>query len=415
VACVRRRRGKWVLDYRDSLGVRRWRSFDTKREAEDAQGDAVRDSRQASTPSVNPEITVEAYSARWLEMIAPTLKPRSLEGYKEKLRNYIRPSLGPVRVRRLQRGRIKAFLSARLASGLSANSVRLIHATLRGMLNAAVDDGVILANPAARLGRQLRLTRSTTTRQENIKALDRNQVARFLAGVLKGDPGFYPTFLAMARAGLRIGEALALKWIDFDFNAREIRVERSVSAGVLDTPKSGHGRTVDMSQSLRSVLLELHVRQQKDALRRGEQPPTWCFPSTAGGPWTHVTAGKVFKRTLKAAGLPMHHTPHSLRHTFASLLLQQGVSPVYVQRQLGHASIKLTVDTYGRWLPMGNKAAVDGLDDPQPEQSGSKVVAAGADRLPDSPPKRAGHDGLAPVSAGFMAERGGFEPPRSTD
>jgi len=61
----------------------------------------------------------------------------------------------------------------------------------------------------------------------------------------------------------------------------------------------------------------------------------------------------------------------STRHTFASLLLQQGESPAYVQRQLGHASIQLTVGTYGKWLPMGNKAAVNRLDD----ESGSKVVA----------------------------------------
>src|SRR5438552_13767084 len=80
--------------------------------------------------------------------------------------------------------------------------------------------------------------------------------------------------------------------------------------------------------------------------------------------------------TLKAAQLSIHFSPHCLRHTFASLLLQQGESPVYVQRQLGHASIQLTVDTYGRWLPMGNKAAVDRLDSPVPEPSGSKMVAA---------------------------------------
>ena len=66
---------------------------------------------------------------------------------------------------------------------------------------------------------------------------------------------------------------------------------------------------------------------------------------------------------IRDAGLPPHFTPHCLRHTFASLLLQQGESPAYVQRQLGHASIQLTVDTYGKWLPMGNKVAVDHLDD----------------------------------------------------
>ena len=55
-----------------------------------------------------------------------------------------------------------------------------------------------------------------------------------------------------------------------------------------------------------------------------------------------------------------------------SLLLQQGESPAYVQRQLGHASIQLTVDTYGKWLPMGNKAAVNRLDDERGSKSGSK-------------------------------------------
>ena len=59
----------------------------------------------------------------------------------------------------------------------------------------------------------------------------------------------------------------------------------------------------------------------------------------------------------------MHFSPHCLRHTFASRLLQQGESPAYVQRQLGHASIQLTVDTYDKWLPMGNKAAVNRLDE----------------------------------------------------
>ena len=82
---------------------------------------------------------------------------------------------------------------------------------------------------------------------------------------------------------------------------------------------------------------------------------------------------------LQAATLPLHFSPHCLRHTFASLLLQQGESPAYVQRQLGHASIQLTVDTYGKWLPMGNKAAVDRLDD----QNGSKVAAKAASATPD--------------------------------
>ena len=76
------------------------------------------------------------------------------------------------------------------------------------------------------------------------------------------------------------------------------------------------------------------------------------------------------------APAPLHAALHA--HTFASLLLSAGESVVYVQRQLGHASIQLTVDTYGKWLPIGNKSAVDRLDDPATRvdllQSGSKVV-----------------------------------------
>jgi integrase-like protein len=82
----------------------------------------------------------------------------------------------------------------------------------------------------------------------------------------------------------------------------------------------------------------------------------------------------------------MHFHPHCLRHTFASLLLQQGESPVYVQRQLGHSSIKLTVDTYGKWLPMGNKDAVNRLAEGVTGKGiGSKVVAQSKSGTPGAP------------------------------
>ena len=82
-------------------------------------------------------------------------------------------------------------------------------------------------------------------------------------------------------------------------------------------------------------------------------------------------------RILKRAGLPRHFTPHCLRHTYASLLLQQGASIVFVQRQLGHASIQLTCDTYGKWLPLESGGVLDRLDPMPGIESGSKMVAVG--------------------------------------
>src|SRR5262249_24118924 len=72
--------------------------------------------------------------------------------------------------------------------------------------------------------------------------------------------------------------------------------------------------------------------------------------------------GSAFKRVLRVPHLREHSPPHPPRHSYAGILISDDVSPAYVQRQLGHATYTLTVDTYGKWLPMGNKD-VDGLDD----------------------------------------------------
>src|SRR5262249_15082668 len=214
--------------------------------------------------------------------------------------------------------------------------------------------------------KQLRLVLPPKARQETIKAMDRAQLAAFLAASRADEPRYAPLFLTLARTGLRLGEALALRWEDIDLGKRELRVERSLAArGRIDTPKSGHGRTVDVSQQLAAALRQLRVQREAEKLRRGwrEMPP-WIFCTRKGTTLDRYEVTHAFKRVLVTAKLPGHFSPHSLRHTFASLLLQQGESPAYVQRQLGHASIQLTVDTYGKWLPLGNKAAVDQLDAP---------------------------------------------------
>jgi integrase len=118
-------------------------------------------------------------------------------------------------------------------------------------------------------------------------------------------------------------------------------------------------------------------------LRRGWAAVSpWVFCTTRGTPLEITNADKAFKCILKHAELSLHFTPHCFRHTFASLLLQHGESPAYdVQRQLGHASIQLTLDTYGRWLPMGNKAAIARLDDPGPGASRSKPACSAGQPL----------------------------------
>jgi integrase len=155
--------------------------------------------------------------------------------------------------------------------------------TLRALLNAAVDDGVLIANPADRLGRQLRLIVPKTARQEQIKAMSREQTEAMLFAAWENARRLYPFFLTLVRAGLRLGEALALQWDDLDFAAREIRVARSFSKHRLETPKSGHGRTVDMSKQLAATLKEVRATRAAETLQRGwPSLPPWVFAQSSG-------------------------------------------------------------------------------------------------------------------------------------
>ena len=378
MACIRKRRGQWVADFRDGGGVRRWRTFGTKRDAEDFLAKTIPEVRQGKRALVSVTITVTAYAERWLRLIASTVKPRTLASYAGTLRLHLLPVFGAWRVQHLDKGGIKGMLADKLAGGLSRNSVRIMHATLRAMLRAAVDDGVMPVNPAEKLGRQLHLVKSKMVRQEEIKAMTREQRQRFLTTAARETPRYYPLFFTLAGTGIRLGEALALQWDDIDSLAREIRVVRSLSRGELGTPKAGHGRTVDLSQVLAETLGQLEQSHIRKAILLGWQTrPPWVFCTGAGTPMDESKVRRAMRHVLGQAKLPLHFSPHCLRHTYASLMLQQGESLTYVQRQLGHASVNLTADTYGRWLPLGNKAAVDRLDAILGPESGSRVVADG--------------------------------------
>ena len=108
--------------------------------------------------------------------MAAEIKPRTLQGYEQLWRLHVMPAFGHVRLRDLDRGMIKSFLAQKRASGLGKNSVRLIRSTLSVVLAEAVDDGIILMNPALQLGRRQR------SRPDKVTQADRQQTIRPIAG-----------------------------------------------------------------------------------------------------------------------------------------------------------------------------------------------------------------------------------------
>jgi integrase len=348
-----------------------------ERDADEFRDQVGSEARHRLVPTVPATITTQEYVDHWKRLIAHTVKPRTLARYAEIFTLHILPRFQKVRVRNLDRGQIKLFLTEKLSAGFEKRTVRNIQAVLRAMLNSAIEDGVIASNPAAKLGRVLKLTVSKSTAQEEIKALTKDQRQLLLLTAYWEAPRYYPLFFVLAGTGMRLGEALALQPEDLDATAKMLRISRAFSEdGILDTPKSGHGRTVDMSQSLTEALVTQELGRRQEKLKYGwaELPP-WLFVTKAGTPLDPANVRRAMQSLLKKAKLPLHFTPHCLRHTYASILLADGVSPVYVQEQLGHATIELTVSTYGRWLKKQAPGVLDRLDMAMNFERGSKVVA----------------------------------------
>lgn len=102
-------------------------------------------------------------------------------------------------------------------------------------------------------------------------------------------------------------------------------------------------------------------------MKRGLKRPDLVFPSNVGTPFDDANVRKFFAAIVKKADL-RHRNMHAMRHTFISLLLQNGESPAYVQKQAGHKSMDITINVYGHFIPGGNRSAVDRLDDMLPEK-----------------------------------------------
>ena len=143
-------------------------------------------------------------------------------------------------------------------------------------------------------------------------------------------------------------------------------MQRNLVRGQLTTPKSHSRRKVDLSHQL-MVALRLWRRQQRALwLKNGLAFPEWVFASVTGTALDESNVRKAFNRILDAAELD-RGGPHQMRHTFASLLLQDGAPITYVSRQLGHKDASITLRVYAHWLPATTSGTfVNALDDAAP-------------------------------------------------
>lgn len=334
---------------------------------------------QTALEKTGAGVTLDQYAKTFLQRIEQTRKHTTLADYWKILDRDILPVLKGLDLQAITREKVKALATACLTKGQSPKTVQNIIRCLSSLLSHAVEDELLTANPALKPGKFL----PKIQKRHKITPLTREEVAHLLKTAKVKLHRYYPLFLCAVRTGLRMGELLALQWPDIDWQGRFIEVRRNYTHWRVTTPKSGESRRVDMSRELTQTLKDLHTERQIEAAARGwKEVPPWVFCSEVGGLLhPHNLRDRVFYGLLTKAGIRKVRF-HDLRHTFASLLLQNGESPVYVKEQLGHASIQITVDVYGHLIPGGNKQAVDRLDLPV-----EKVQVEGQFATPAQPPR----------------------------
>lgn len=308
-----------------------------------AVGDSPRPLYHRPAPKRPENPTLDALTKPYREWFERDRKsqgysPRSLEALNTALK-----ALGDVRVRDLTEERLKSWVKSELTAGAKQRTVNRKLSAVRSLLNWAVDDKRIDANPlkaeeltAKRLG--VASKKNPDAERVDVRALTSAEEKR-LRDALPTDGYIRPLVLVALGTGLRRGELLRLKWSDVDFDHNAITVAIS---------KSGKRRVVPFDSDVRAVLLSWRGRKYKATA-----------PVFAGLDGAHglVNIKRQWFAVRAAAKLPRARF-HDLRHTHASRLLNAGTPMFMVARLLGHSEER-TTEIYGHLDPEGARKHVE--------------------------------------------------------
>jgi integrase len=312
----------------------------TAREAPNLSKAAQLGSRRASQFRRKSRPRFAEVGEEWLAL-QTHLRPRVHELYTTALRRHLVPRIGHKSIADVNEDVIAAVIAELEAEGLSGWTIRGILVPLGRVLAYAARRRLIADNPIRRLDRN---ERPRVARRE-MRILRPDEINSLLVMAI---PAYRPVLATAVFTGLRQGELLGLRWADIDFDRALVHVRRQLDrSGNYVEPKTPQAlRSVVLMPSLGDLLCE-HSHRGKHF---GPTDPV--FATQTGRPmcFRNVTrrglAAAIEKAQLNRSGEPRLRF-HDLRHTYASLLIAQGLNVVFVSRQLGHASASFTLNVYG--------------------------------------------------------------------
>ena len=304
------------------------------------------DAYQGMELTEDSRMTLSEWLDRWLEQMALTIRPSTLNRYRSDMEHHVKPYLGHKKLTQItaedlrelyhtlqERGRISPRPGQ--GPGLSPATVRGIHAALHQALQAAADQCLIPNNPA----KQVDPPKIT---HKPMKILNEEQMDTFLAAV-DGNEIWRDFFYTELTTGLRLGEICGLMWSDFDGRKGTLSVTRTLHKETGGRLVAGDTKTY---AGTRKILLPSSTAERL-ADRKKRSYSQWIFPNPLRpeAPLNPSTAYRQLKKILQEAGLPEIRF-HDLRHTFATHAMASGVDAKTLSGILGHTKASFTLDTY---------------------------------------------------------------------
>jgi integrase len=351
---IQRPDGRWQatisLGYENGKRLRRFIYGETRQQVAKALTHALT-TRDRGLPLPAGRTNVEVYMARWLEHVRPSIRPRSWESFELLTRRHIVPILGRYRIEKLTPDHVQDLLNRKLASGLSAQTVRHIRMVLSLALKRALKWDLVGRNVAA-------LTDGPRVEREPVSPLTAEEAQRLLAVVSESRLAGLYTLAFML--GLRRGELVGLAWDAIDLDARTLTVKQSLQRvggrlQLLPLKTKQSARTIALPERAITALRRQRARQAEERLAAG---PEWkgnadglVFTSKIGTALEpHNLSARHFKAMLTRAGVGPHRW-NDARHTCATLLLDDGANIKQVQSLLGHSRVSTTLDVYVHHTP----------------------------------------------------------------
>lgn len=369
-----KKNGRWyiVLSERDENGKfkTKWLSGDWSNSYNDAKKELhkVEIALDRGNYIAPGKVTVGEYLTSWVKDYAyANLSPRCAEGYEQAIKTHIIPAIGKIPLHQLKAPLIQKYYADKLEAGrldgkggLSARTVKHHHEIIHDALKIAVKQGLLQTNPADSV------TPPHFTRPE-MQTANEDEMREFLEASKNSQ--YYEVFYVLFYTGLRRSEALALHWGDVDLALCQLSVNRSLhhlrnGQTVQRQPKTARSRRlIDLTPSTALVLQDLKDKQLAvaEVTKLPINDDSFVFCDSNGKPYMPDSVTRAFIRIRDKLGLNIRL--HDARHTHATLMLKDGVSPKVIQERLGHSSITTTLDVYSHVTPTMQRAAANRFDE----------------------------------------------------